>query len=291
MKFIKKKRGKFLIKFILLFIICMCFTGCSLADFFIDGASNEPYESEEARLYNKAVDEFFAALDDGDASAISAMFAERVRNEDTDLDEQIKKLIGLYPGPTEVNKRDGSVVDGSYSDEYGEHISTVGSTFPVVSNGVYYWCDFEYTYENDGDKNEIGIQRVVFFTADERCIYRYGEGYEYHDEPGMTVCCDRTLDCEVRAVEGEAYEYAPGDTPLNPEGVKAFLESSNDYSEFVERFGVPNAVNIYYIYELPDENGQPRYLRLTVLEDSDEIHSANVVDDFKWQYTLWEAES
>ncbi len=274
-----------------LVVVSLCCTACSV----LKGINqivhsldlSQSYESKETKLYNNAVDEFFAALDQRDADAIRAMFSKSVRDNDTDLDEQIKKLMEVYPGPTDINKRDGSLLAGRYSNHYGKHTSIISSSFPVVSNETYFWCHFEITYQCDEDESRIGVTQVLFFTAEERCIAEYDDDWKRPDTTGLTVYSERTLDCEVRCIEGHPYQYTLADSPLNAEEVKDFLNASDSYTDFVEHFGEPNAVEGYYIYELSEENGNPRYLKMIVLEESDEVYDANVVDDFDWLYTLW----
>ena len=78
--------------------------------------------------------------------------------------------------------------------------------------------------------------------------------------------------------------------PLDEGEVKAFLDQSNVYADFIAHFGEPNAVYIYSIYELPAEAGKMRYLRIGVENQTGEIYGASVVDDLNWLYALWESD-
>lgn len=289
MKFLKKRGFIILFALLFLFLISFCFAGHLIHRFIRNIVADSPILIED-KLYTEAVDDFFAALDRGDAEGIRTMFSRTVQSKDVDLNEQIQKLITLYPGPTDVSKRD-PLTSGHYLTDFGKRTSAINATFPVVSNGIYYWCHFELTYENDFDEDEIGITKVLFFTADEYCQCRYDDTWKLPEEQGLTVYAETILNCEVRCIGNSPYKYTPTDTPLNLTEVKDFFEDSNRFSAFTDQFGTPNASNIYYIYELPEENNQPRYLRVGVDERSDEIYDVSVVDDFNWLYSVWNNES
>lgn len=82
--------------------------------------TDSPYISTEAQIYNKAVDDFFTALDNKDKESLLEMFSLNARTAKPDLEQEIAKLFEVYPGPTDVCKRDGGKVSGSYSIEQGK---------------------------------------------------------------------------------------------------------------------------------------------------------------------------
>jgi len=219
-----------------------------------------------------------------------AMFSEAVQKEDKDLEEQIELLLQIYPGTTDINKRNGASVAASYSNNYGVHTSEAYDTFPVVSGDTYYWCRFSLMYENDEDETEIGVTQVLFFTAESFCECRDTEGWKYPSERGLTVFAEDSLDCEVRAIKGYPYKYRVTGRGPGLEAAEQFLEKNNSYSAFVEHFGEPNAVDIYHFYGLSLEDGEPRYLVLSVDEKEDRIRNASVADDLEWLETVWEKE-
>lgn len=289
----KYTKPHFAVTAIFLMAACLLFTGCAPArqlwENITNGENAEPYISPEGRLYNETVDKFFAALDAGDREAIRKLFSPKVQKEAVDLDAQINLLLETYPGPTDACGRDGRSVYGEYGTHYGSRTSLARSTFPVLSKGKYYWCSFELMYENDNDKEQLGITQIIFFSADYYCAVRYDEAGEgFWDTPGLSVYTDYPLDCEVRAINGYPYKYTSS-APLEEAQVKRFMQTSPGYSDFTGQFGEPNAVNVYYYYELPAENGEPRYLQLGVEEAKDSIFHISVVDDFGWLYNLWDA--
>ena len=271
--------------------VCLCFTGCSAVQKMMEDINNgERRVSEEERLYNEAVDSFFAALDAGDGEAIKAMFSEAVQKEDKELEEEIALLLQTYSGPTDINKRNGASAAARYSNDHGVHTSEAYDIFPVVSGDKYYWCHFSLMYENDEDASEIGVTQVLFFTAESYCECRYTDGWKYPLERGLTVFAEDSLDCVVRAIQGYPHKYRVTGRGPDLEAAVQFLEENNSYSAFVEYFGEPNAVNIYHFYGLPLEDGKPRYLVLSVDEKKDSIRSASVADDLEWLEIVWEKE-
>lgn len=279
----KKKRFLHIYAAALQIILCVFCTGCVPID-------RDSYISAEAELYNEAVDEFFTALDAHDKDAIREMFAPSVREEDTDLDEQIEKLIEFYPGPTDICKRDGKMVAGSYDNDYGTKSAEVNSGFPVVSNGTYYWCYFSLMYRNDFDKNEIGVKDITFYSAESICAERIepvsrkgsmDKGAE-EKEVGLNIRMDVSVDYEVRFVGGYAEKYMPVDRTLTQEQVAEFFKTSDSYLAFIEQYGEPNVKDdsgVCFSYELSPENGEPRYLTFYVGKDKDTIVSAYVQND------------
>ena len=277
------------------FIFSITCTGCAplkdLTDIVKNKTTNESYVSFEEKTYNEAVDCFFAALDKRDKETIRSLFSPHIRKTDSDIDKQIDLLLKAYPGPTDICKRDGGKVHGEYSSKYGDCSSMADSSFPVVSNGTYYWCWFQLMYENDFDEEKVGINQLVLFSSDYFCALQYGdEGARWPDASGLSVCTDYTLDYEVRAIDGAPYKYTPSKRTLTREDILAFLKTSQSYSEFLEKFGEPNAQNIYYIYELSNEKTAD-YLRLGVDETEDSIYNASIVDEYGYISTLWKKEA
>lgn len=270
-------------------------TGCSplkdLTDLVKSETTKEASVSYEEKTYNEAVDQFFAAIDNRDKETIRSLFSPYIQETDADLDQQIDLLLKAYPGPTDICKRDGGMVHGAYESEYGDCSSCVDSSFPVVSNGTYYWCWFQLMYENDFDQEMIGITQLVLFSSDYFCALQYGDkDAAWPDTPGLSVCTDYPLDCQVRAIDGRPYKYTPSKRTLTETEAAAFLKNTNRYSAFLEEFGEPNAQNIYCIYELPTKDNKPYYLSLGIDEQKDTIYGASVVDDFGYIRTLWKEE-
>lgn len=254
---------------------------------------DEPHESYEEKTYNTAVDEFFAAVDAGDKDAIKGMFSKHVQAEVPDLDEKIDELLAFYTGPTDRCGRNGGLVHGKYSSDRGVHTSSVDTVFPVLSNGTYYWCRFELMYENDEDEDQIGITSVIFFSDDDYLDLRYDEddSRKVPEDIGLHIYNECSLDCEIQSIEGYPEQYTAIERDLDEEDIREFLEKSHSYGDMVEEFGEPNAHSYsYHYYELPEEEGKPRYLGVSLQEDEDEIRSVWICDDFKWLSLVYKAE-
>ena len=143
-------------------------------------------------------------------------------------------------------------------------------------------------YENTFDEDEIGITQLDFCTADEYCYSFYDEDAQISDAVGLNVYADIKLDEEIRCISGKPHKYSQNTKPLDISSVKAFLKASQSLKEFENRFGEPNAENIYIYYELPKTEGKVQYLQ--ICEDEDEILSVCIVDDFKFIEVIFDSE-
>lgn len=260
-------------------VLCLTCTGCSSR-----AAMLTRQTSKDTQVLNEAVDTFFAALDARDAETIKGLFSPSVLAEDTDMDDQIAKLMELYPGPTDINRC--KMAGASKQVTHGSRVATTFGSFPVVSRGVTYWCYVSIMYENDNDPNQIGVKQLYFLTADEYCGIM-DELWDWPEEYGLVVCAGRTLEREVRCIEDSLFQYTPME-PLERAEVEAFLDGREhcSYADFVARFGEPSIDRNHFFYELPPENGEPLYLRVSDGR-SGEIQSISVVGTFQWREYLW----
>lgn len=260
----------------------LCLAGCA------PGGGRVLDLSGERKALGEAVDGLFAALDARDGEAVKALFSPYVREKDTDMMEQVDRLLAVYPGLTgRYNWED----DGGFKQRSGgSYSNTAHCTIYATCGGEDYWCWLGLMYQNS-DPDKVGVTSIRFFTADEFCGIWYDD-WDIPKEEGLAVYAERTLDCEVRAIEGRAYKYTPPEAPLDLAQVEDFLaDGEKTYDQFVERFGEPCAVNIWYFYELPPEDGAPRYLRMSVDYNDKTVSSFCVVDDTQWLYRLFEEES
>lgn len=247
--------------------------------------------TEEEQIYNDAVDEFFAAVDAKDKDAIRGMFTLKVQQEDKNLNEKIEQFLEVYPGPTDLCTRDGSMVHGSYKEHYGKRSAEVDSTFMLVSNGVHYWCDFDLMYQNDFDEEQIGIVSCTLYSEDYYCALRYDDsGVEWPNTDGLSVCTDYSLDCEIRVIDKEPYKYTQLDRTITEEQVLDFLETSHKYSDFVKQFGEPNAEHIYHYYEFLGDDGKIYYMNVGDDDRKDLIYGIYLDDEFDYVRTIWKEE-
>jgi hypothetical protein len=243
----------------------------------------------EKSVYHDAITTLFKALDAGDRDGVRLLFSPYVQAQDENLDADIEKLFSVYHGPMDEIGWDG-LLAGSYTNHYGDRERSVYAHFPVRCGDIYYWCDLELMYENTVDSSQIGVTQLSFYTADEWCLNAYDDDATWCDEAGLSVFADRSVDEEIRCICGNPYLYQKSEEPLDLEEVEAFFEKSNSYSEFVGRFGEPNAENYFIYYELPPENGEPRYLQISHDDWNGKIYGACIVDQFAYIDTVYEAE-
>ena len=123
-----------------------------------------------------------------------------------------------------------------------------------------------------------------FYTADAYCTLEY-DNLKIVDAVGLTVHADATIENEIRCINGHPYMYSASTKALDIDEVRKFFKGSNSFSEFEQRFGQPNAKNIYCYYELPIENGECRYIQIGT--DNETIYSATIVNAFEYIETIY----
>ncbi|MBE6639008.1 MAG: DUF5104 domain-containing protein [Ruminococcaceae bacterium] len=235
----------------------------------------------EEKIYRQKIDAFFDALDAGDAEEMLALFSQTVVNSDSDLNEQIDKLISLYPRSTTTVMFDG-LLGGEYEDEDGMFKSMACATIPIINNNEYYWVYIELIYEDDSSPDSIGLHRVYFYTADEYCMYFQDEDAAAPMELGLVVYAQRKMDQEIRCIESFPYAFTAIERDFDLSEMEAFLQSSDDWSAFVAKFGQPNAKGVTEncYYEIQESADKVIYLEIAVQDE--EIIYANLVDEFDY---------
>ena len=109
---------------ILALLLALCLDGCVQGGRVID-------VSGERGALDDTVNGLFSALDARDGEAIQALFSPYVRERDTDMTDQIDKLLEVYPGPT-----------GQYDweDDGGAKQRSGGSYYNTAACTVYATC-------------------------------------------------------------------------------------------------------------------------------------------------------
>lgn len=248
---------------ILTFAIVVCtFFGC--------GSS---YLKNQDKLYSEMLEAFFDALEKDDAQKIKSLFSKEVIENDTDLDDEIKKMISVYPNSkTTIITSSLPCMSEVQTDEKGRCVYSPGTCVPVICDGEYYWVYVELTYTEGTPIDSIAIKYLYFYTGDEYYI-RFRE-----DSPtdiGLVVFAEQTSESQVVCINTIPYEFTPTDREIDVNKVEDFLKSSKDFNEFKEEFGLPNAASESdYFYEISGE--ALKYL--CVRTENDEIVLVGYVD-------------
>ena len=242
--------------------------------------------NREERAFNSLLPKLFEALALDDEAAIYQLFSPAVRAQCGDLQEKISLLTDAYGGTTDEYDAENLCIHTT------EHVGFPGNWekgdvfIPVRSGNDYYWFYVDLTYEHY-DEAQIGITQLELYTAEEKLLSQETEG-PIISRAGLYLHTSATVDCEVRTIDGVPYRFNTVDRSIDVNEVKSFLSSNNSFLDFINRFGRPNAEWIYYVYELPEKDGEPRYLK--VCADEGVIFSVTVVDDFKYITTVWEVD-
>lgn len=274
-------------------LLCAACSGCALLDTLArwveSGVSGEPYVSREEQIYIETAENFLDAVAREDRAAVRALFSENVRETDEDFDAQLDLLFEADLDASAFWDRDDIQLQGSYRHDDGRHAAVVQDTFPIRDRGRYYWCTLELTYTDDFDPGEVGITALAFYSAEYYCALLYeAADAEWPAGSGLDVRTAYPADGDIRAAGGSPYRFENDTPPLEEDAVRDFLGQTDSFSAFCAHFGAPNAAQVYYIYTLQsDADEAPLYLQLTVVEETDTIYTAAVVDDLGWLRLVW----
>lgn len=274
-------------------LLCAACSGCALLDTLArwveSGVSGEPYVSREEQIYIETAESFLDAVAREDRATVRALFSENVRETDEDFDAQLDLLFEADLDASAFWDRDDIQLQGSYRHDDGRHAAVVQDTFPIRDRGRYYWCTLELTYTDDFDPGEVGITALAFYSAEYYCALLYeAADAEWPAGSGLDVRTAYPADGDIRAAGGSPYRFENDTPPLEEDAVRDFLGQTDSFSAFCAHFGAPNAAQVYYIYALQsDADEAPLYLQLTVVEETDTIYTAAVVDDLGWLRLVW----
>ncbi len=260
---------KKLLTLIIVLALAISFSGCG------------PFiRMQEEKIYKNNLNSLFDAIDKGDANAVKSLFSKNVLDNCPDLDMQIEKLFSVYPGKdAEVMFTD--LISGSYHSEVGKFKSVACADFPIAHGNEYYWVFVELIYQDDFSPDNVGLNRVYFYTADEYCRF-YHSDETYPSKIGLYVFSDFKLENPVRCIENYPYEFVPIQRDITSIEVEQFLNSNRQLDAFVARFGKPNANDTLceFYYEITDTNGDIVYLELAA--ENNQIIYANIVGEFQF---------
>ena len=119
------------------------------------------------------------------------------------------------------------------------------------------------------------------------------EDFKFSTKPGLHAESEAPGAYQTRRIKHYPEVFVPIERELDREEIRAFLEKETDFGVFQDTFGESNAETIRneaYAYELPDEEGEKRYLILYVTDEG-KIRLVYIVNetDIKPLETLWEA--
>ena len=278
---------------VMLLVFIICLSGCS-------GSQAETVLGKIADILprqssnvEKSAAAFFEAVDNRNTDAAKALFAPSALVDEENFDAAMEQLFILYTSPTDECWSD-STPSASKHLTYGKTTyHSVSGWIPVVSAGVNYYCYIVVTDIDDETPENIGINKLVFATEKARCA----ADFERPQENGLWIFDDPPdADYQTCRIGENAYIYTPSEQELTKEDAVSFLEKNASWTDFTARFGAPNVTaypdrkdwNIYY-YELPDEDGEARWIRLSA-EDGTVTSAILMGRSYHANGVLWKKE-
>ena len=266
----------------------------SLVRMFGSPVAGEEYVSARGQVCLDAAEALVGALEAGDEGAVVGLFSPSARASSTGLEGRAHELVERCSGhaeylegqsvtrPVESEKTDG-----------GRRRVELSVEFSFALGGQNYWCHMTTVSENDFDESEVGVSALIVWSEDAYSAMLYGaRGTEWPEGPGLHLQLDYPLEWETRLVDDDPLRYEEGDVIPDTDEVAAFLdEGEKTGADFRERFGRPCCVSwmgdapIYY--ELPDEGGEPRYLKVSATSSDEPVYAAYVVDECGVVEKVW----
>ena len=282
-------------------VVALC-TGCSeridtLVRFVESKVTGEEYVSPRGQACLDAAEGLLGALEAGDGDAIVGLFSPEARAGSDDLDEQAGELVESCSG--HVGYLDTHSVTRPVESEKvedGKRRVELSTDFSFALDGENYWCHMTLVSVNDFDEAEVGVSTVIVWSEDAYSAMLYdARGAGWPEGQGLHLQLDYPLGWETRLVDGDPLRYESGDAISDVDEAVTFLsEGDKTVANFRERFGQPCCVSwtgdgvIYY--ELPEEDGEPRYLEVSAPAPEKPVYSAHVVGERGVVEKVWGAD-
>lgn len=261
------------------------------------GEVGEKYVSPRQQSCLNAVDALVSALDEGDADAIAGLFSPNVRASVEGLEDGARELVELRSAPVTYVNRDSAArpVERERVDDHRRRVE-LEANFSLALGEQNLWVYLTLVSEDDFDEGEVGVNSLAVFSEDFYCamIHDLPDAI-YSIEPGLRVYRDYPLEWETRVVDDEPLRYEEGTAVLDVTEVTAFLdEAPRTVADFEVRFGRPCCVSwmgggtVYY--ELPLEDGEPRYLEVNAATEGEPVFAAYSVDERGVVALVWDAD-
>lgn len=225
--------------------------------------------NREAHCVRETVDALIPALQDGDAIAVLALFAENVRGEQPDLEAHVMEMLSQLDEDFEWHLDHNS--SGGGLIHRGLRMNYCDFRIGIVSGDRACWLQSRLTYEHNRDKGEIGITAMRFIPVGTYATLKLAAISD--EDRGLTVVLDAPSAQEGCFVGGYPAVWLDHGATLNEAELREFLSERETVTReaFENRFGSPAVKNAriddFVGYVMPDENGEPRFALLDYLLD------------------------
>ena len=246
----------------------------------------------EDKAAEQAVKALLEAADKGDREAFAANFAKTVREEEG-FDEKLDLFFKDYPGEMSSLRFKDSGVNRSGSSNRGVREEYGYTTYDAVTRDDSYYLKLDFCYENDKDPDKIGVTEFHVMNLGGYVDYHYDlNGYPIaHNEKSLLCVITSLGEVSARRIGGLPCRWKDTDLPLISKDEMKELLSSCKYLHEARASGLIGDANVEYrmsastsadyIYEVKPENGENRYVRISVSSD-DRIIDAHLSSDEKF---------
>ena len=259
--------------------------------------TGEKYVSPRGQACLDVANALLAALEEGDEDAIVGFFSPSVRSSAEDLKDRARELVESCSGSVGyLDTHSAERPQESERVDHGKRRVELSAEFSFSLDDKNYWCFMAVVSEDDFDEAEEGVSTLIVWSEDAYAAMLYDEpGAAWPEGPGLHLRLDYPLTWETRLVDGDPLRLEGGGSVPDLAEAVAFLdEGERTVADFEERFGQPCCTSwtgdgIVY-YELPEEEGEPRYLKVSAATPEKPAYSAYVVDERAAVEKVWDAD-
>ena len=262
----------------LMLLSCLLLTGCHSRMAFMISHSKR---SEDA--CSQLLTRFTTALETRDAAALKALFSPKVQAS-CDLDTPIRELLALTEGRTLRAEWDGLNSSGATRSrtEHSEHASF---RIDLYIDGTPYFVHLEQIYRHQEEPDAVGATRIALYSD-----YLYiSESFTSPAGDGLFVHAYTGTDYQTRRINNYPHIWTEIPRTIPVAELSAIIQANPTLAAVQQAFGEPNAHDIFYFYQLADENGETRYAKLYVNDDGT-LRKVELISGTDWLRKLYPPE-
>ena len=228
----------------------------------------------------QALNALLTAADDGDKEAFMKCFAESVREDDEfeDMVDQFFEEYEEFPDELADLEFDGGVSGGTAEHNRGVSTRVSSAYYDINLGSDSYYIRMRFCFENDKDPDEIGVTLFEVTNLGGNVDYNLTMDGREIDHDDIVACHYCTPDeVSARRIGGHARRWTDTDLELiSVDEMRDLLEDCDTIREAWNsgligtansEYQIPQSTAEYYYYEVEPEDGEERYVKITVSSD------------------------
>jgi hypothetical protein len=137
-------------------LVCgVLLASCSLWPFGSGVVLDDSHARADARM-----EQIAAAVNNGDAAALKALFSTRALDEATDIEAGIEYFLSFFPDGELAWERDAIGSEGE-NDGYGNKTRMLRANYKLFVDGEEYWLHFADSTVDTRDPDNVGLYALA----------------------------------------------------------------------------------------------------------------------------------